>query len=190
MSAPDTGWIPTISDAAVKAATGKDWAGWSADLDVWAGDLDHKTLARRLRDERGLPGWWAQMVSGSWEMMTGRRDPHQRAAGTGAGTGKFQASASKTIKTDPAAIEAAFELPAFAEWGPNGVFTRSSGKPGKSINGAWSGGSRLAIWLTRPAEDKVQIGLSHEGIETAEDCEHWKTEWRAALARLKTVLEG
>ena len=185
MGDTDTGWTPTISDAAVKAATGQDWAGWRADLDAWAGDLDHTSLARRLRDERGLPGWWAQMVSGSWEMMTGRRDPHQRC-----GDGKFQASASKTVKAGVAAVEAAFDLPAFADWGPDGLFTRSSGTPGKSINGPWSAGGRLSIWLTRPAEDKTQIGLSHERIATAEDCEHWKAEWRAALTRLKALLEG
>lgn len=186
MNTTDKGWIPTISDAAVEAATGKDWAQWRADLDAWACDLDHKTLARRLRDERGLPGWWAQTVSVSWEMMTGRRDPHQR----GCGDGKFQASASKTVKADPAAIEAAFELPVFAEWGPDGLFTRSSGTPGKSINGPWSSGGRLAVWLTRPSDGKTQIGLSHEAIETAELCAHWKTEWRQALARLKMLLEA
>ena len=185
MSDTDRGWTPTISDAAVKAATGQDWAGWRADLDAWAGDLDHPTLARRLREDRGLSGWWSQMVSGSWEMMTGRRDPHQRCA-----DGRFQASASKTVKADPAAIEAGFELPAFADWGPAGLFTRTSGTPGKSVNGAWSGGGRLSVWLTQPAEGRTQIGLSHEGIDTAEACEHWKTEWRLALARLKTVLEG
>ena len=184
MSDTDTGWKPNISDDAVRTATGQDWAAWRADLDAWAGDMDHKTLAQRLRDERDLPGWWAQMVSGSWEMMTGRRNPHQRC-----GDGKFQASASKTVKATVGSVEAAFELPTFAEWGPDGVFSRSSGTPGKSINGAWSGGGRLSVWLTPPSEDKTQLGLSHEGIDTAEDCAHWKVEWRQALARLKTVLE-
>tara|TARA_R110002073_G_scaffold228447_3_gene389267 strand:+ start:436 stop:993 length:558 start_codon:yes stop_codon:yes gene_type:complete len=184
MMDPTPDWTPNISDAAVKAATGKDWAQWRADLDAWAGELDHKTLAQRLREERGLSGWWSQMVSGSWEMMTGRRDPHQRC-----GDGKFQASASKTVKATIESVEDAFELPTFANWGPDGVFTRSSGTPGKSINGAWSGGGRLSVWLTRPAEDRTQIGLSHEGIETADDCEHWKAEWREAMTRLKTVLE-
>ncbi|WP_304074502.1 hypothetical protein [Maricaulis maris] len=184
-----TDWTPPISDAAVEKATGKTWPQWRADLDDWADGLDHPSIARTLREERGLSGWWSQMVSGTWEMMTGRRDPHQRAGVEG----KYQASGSKTITAPPAAVDAAFELPDFAEWGPGGVFTRTSGTPGKSINGHWSQGGRLSVWLTvRDGEtgNKTQISLSHENLETAEDCEHWKSEWRAALARLKERLEG
>ncbi len=182
-------WSPPISDAAVKLATGRTWPEWRAEVDSWAGDLDHQTLARTLRDEHGLSFWWAQMVSGTWEMLTGRRDPHQRASGDG----KYQASASKTIAAEPAAVETAFDLPGFAKWGPDGVFTRSSGTPGRSVNGQWSEGGRLSVWLTTKdggAGPKTQISLSHENIETAEACEHWKAEWRAALTRLKALLEG
>ncbi|WP_323760612.1 hypothetical protein [Maricaulis sp.] len=181
-------WTPPISDAAVKAATGRTWPQWRAELDGWAGGLDHTTLARTLRDQHGLSGWWAQMVSGTWEMMTGRRDPHQRACGDG----KYQASGSKTIAAAASEIEAAFDLPGFAEWGPDGVFTRTSGTPGKSVNGQWSEGGRLSVWLTGKDSEtgcKTQVSLSHENVETPEDCEHWKTEWRAALARLKMRLE-
>lgn len=182
-------WTPPISDAAVAQATGKTWPQWRADLDSWAGDLDHTTLARTLRDERGLSGWWSQMVSGSWEMMTGRRDPHQRACDDG----KYQASGSKTIAAPAAAIEAAFDLPDFAEWAPDGLFTRTSGTPGKSVNGQWSEGGRLSVWLTSKVTDtgpKTQISLNHENVETADACEHWKSEWRAALVRLKERLEA
>lgn len=186
MTAKTDEWTPPISDAAVERATGQTWAQWRSDLDVWAGGLDHPALARRLKEERGLSGWWAQMVSGSWEMMTGRRDPHQRACGDG----KYQASASKTVQASPAAVQTAFDLPVFAGWGPAGVFTRTSGTPGKSVNGQWSEGGRLAVWLTAKDPAKTQISLSHEGLETAPDCEYWKAEWRAALARLKTRLEA
>ncbi|RKQ95985.1 hypothetical protein [Maricaulis maris] len=182
-------WTPPISDAAVKAATGRNWPEWRAELDGWAGEMDHRALARTLRDKHGLSFWWAQMVSGTWEMLTGRRDPHERAAGDG----KYQASGSKTIATDPASVEAAFDLPDFAEWGPDGVFSRTSGTPGKSINGHWSEGGRLSVWLATKAGatgPKAQISLSHENLETAEDCEHWKTEWRGALVRLKARLES
>ncbi|MED5550634.1 MAG: hypothetical protein VX529_14880 [Pseudomonadota bacterium] len=185
MKARTDEWTPSISDAAVARATGQTWAEWRHDLDAWAGELDHTALARRLKEERGLSGWWAQMVSGSWEMMTGRRDPHQRACGDG----RYQASASRTVQAGPAAVQTAFDLPGFADWGPAGVFTRTSGTPGKSVNGQWSEGGRLAVWLTAKGTGKTQISLSHEGLETAQSCEHWKTEWRTALTRLKALLE-
>lgn len=183
-----TDWAPAASDEAVKKATGKDWSEWRADLDGWATDLDHKAIARRLYEERDeVSGWWAQMVTNTWEVMTGRRDPHQRCGSEG---GKYQASASKTVNVSAGAVERAFDLPGFADWGPAGVFTRTSGKQGKSINGRWSEGGRLAVWLTAKTEDKTQISLSHENIDSAEDCEHWKAQWREAFGRLKAKLEG
>jgi hypothetical protein len=186
MSGRVSGGKPPVSDTAVERATGKTWKAWREDLDAWACNLDHTVLARRLRDERGLSGWWAQTVAGGWEVLTGRRDPHQRACAGGT----YQATASKTVAAGPDAVEAAFELPDFAEWGPPGVFTRTSGTPGKSVNGQWSEGGRLAIWLAAKMPGKTQISLSHEGVETAQACERWKTEWRAALGRLKQRLEA
>lgn len=181
-------WAPAASDEAVRKATGKDWPEWQADLDSWAVGLEHKAIARRLYEERDeVSGWWAQMITNTWEVMTGQRQPHQRACGDG---GKFQASASKTINCAPAQVEQAFDLPGFADWGPAGVFTKTSGKPGKSVNGAWSEGGRLSVWLTVKDGPKTQISLSHDNIEDAEACEHWKAEWREALGRLKTKLEG
>lgn len=185
MSETADSWRPPVSDAAVERATGKTWQAWREDLDTWACELDHTALARRLRDERGLSGWWAQMVAGTWEMLTGRRDPHQRACDNGT----YQATASKTVAAGPDAVERAFDLPDFAEWGPQGVFTRTSGTAGKSVNGQWSQGGRLAVWLTaKPG--KTQISLSHEGVASAQDCERWKAEWRAALGRLKERIEA
>jgi len=179
-------WTPPISDDAVRKATGRDWAAWTDELNRWATELDHKTLARTLHQDHALSPWWSQMVSGTWEMLTGRRDPHQRACDTG---GKYQASASKTVRATTKAVEGAFQMPQFAQWAPAGLFNRTSGTPGKSINGRWSEGGRLAIWLTEKPGDKTQIGLSHEGLDDAEACEHWKAQWREALSRLKQELE-
>lgn len=181
-------WKPAASDEAVLKATGKDWAGWRADLDGWAGELDHATIARRLYEEsEDVSGWWAQMITNSWEVMTGHRQPHQRACGNG---GKFQASASKMVNASASRVESAFDLPGFADWGPAGVFEKTSGKPGKSVNGRWSEGGRLSVWLTTKSDDKTQLSLSHDNIDDAEACGHWKAEWRDALGRLKTKLES
>jgi hypothetical protein len=186
MTNPTAEWKAAASDEAVRKATGMDWSEWRSDLDSWASELDHRTIARTLYEERGVSGWWAQMITNGWEVMTGRRERHQRAGGDG---GQYQASASKTINVAPAAIEAAFTMPAFADWGPAGLFERTSGTHGKSVNGSWSEGGRLAVWLSGKGNAKTQISLSHEKIETAEDSAHWKTEWREAFGRLKAKLE-
>lgn len=179
-------FVPPVSDDAVRKATGRDWAGWRVELDRWAQDLDHKTIARKLHEEYGLSGWWAQMVTGSWEMLTGRREKHERTEG-------FQATASKTVAAPAGLVEAAFLHDAvFAGWGPQGRLKVTSNRPGKTVNGLWEGdyrGGRIAVWLSE-ADGKTRITLSHEKLATAEICDALKAEWRAALGRLKSKLEG
>lgn len=186
MAETDTRWRPNISDEAVAKATGRDWNGWKAELDGWAPGLSHAEIAKRVKEDYAQSGWWSQMISGSWEMMTGRRDPHQRRSET---AGKYQANASKTIRTTAERIEESFLPSDFSNWGPEGAFDRSSGTPGRSINGAWMAGGRVSLWLTAKDDGKIQISLSHDGLDSADACEVMTTEWRAALTRLKDRLE-
>ena len=52
-----------MADAAVAAATGRDWAGWKDRLDSrGAADMPHAEIARLLHAE-GVPHWWSQMVT-------------------------------------------------------------------------------------------------------------------------------
>jgi len=47
-----------MSDAAVKAKTGKDWAGWFGALDkAGATKLEHRAIADILSEKHGMPGW-------------------------------------------------------------------------------------------------------------------------------------
>lgn len=174
-----------VSDAAAEQATGRNWAGWKAELDLWAGDLEHAAIARRLKDEYGLTPWWSQMVTGSWEIMTGRRDRHQMRDG-------FQATASKTIAADPELISAAFTEPyVFSGWGPEGRLVVTTSKPGRSVSGRWEGdgGGRVSVHLAHEG-GKTRITLSHEKLTGPEDCDRLKAAWRAALATLKERLES
>jgi hypothetical protein len=60
-----TACMPSISDDAVRAATGRDWAAWSDLLDRrGARDLDHRAIVGLTRNEDAeLPGWWARSVA-------------------------------------------------------------------------------------------------------------------------------
>lgn len=176
---------PPVSDAAIREATGRDWSGWRVELDAWAGSLGHRDIAKRLKDEYGLSPWWAQTVTGGWEVLTGRRETHEMPGG-------FQATASKTIAADAEVITAAFTEPAvFAGWGPQGKLAVSSSKPGRTVNGRWEApaGGRVSVHLAS-ADGKTRITLSHEKLANATDCERLKTAWRAALATLKERLES
>ncbi|HEX4533921.1 MAG TPA: hypothetical protein VH000_06805, partial [Rhizomicrobium sp.] len=62
-------WPPkSISDAKVKAATGRGWMGWFVILtNMKATELPHKDVAKRLKEKHGAPAWWAQMIAVEYE---------------------------------------------------------------------------------------------------------------------------
>lgn len=175
---------PPISDEAVRKATGKGWTEWRTALDLWAGELPHKDIARRVKDEYGLSGWWAQAVTGGWEIMTGRRSTHEKPEG-------FQATGSKTIAADEALVRAAITEPSvFSGWAPKGGIEITTENPGKPVNARWLGpeGGRVVFRLTA-AGDRTQLAVDHERLSDAETCERMKTAWRDALQTLKERLE-
>src|SRR5262249_32186840 len=71
-------YVPSMADAAVKAKTGKDWAGWFGLLDrAGAKKLEHKQIAQVLRKDHGVPSWWSQMVTVEYERSRGMRERHE-----------------------------------------------------------------------------------------------------------------
>ena len=176
---------PPVSDGAVKAATGRDWAGWVTELNTWAEDLDHREIAKRLSGEYELSSWWAQSVTGGWERLSGRRSAHEMPGG-------FQATASKTIHADPELVTAAFIEPSvFSGWGPDGALEVTKSVKGRTFNARWNGveGGRVSIHLSA-ADNTTRIALSHENLRDAKSCETLKKAWRTALATLKERLES
>ena len=67
-------YTPSMSDAAVKAKTGKDWNAWFALMDkAGANKLTHKDIAALLHETYKVPGWWSQMVTVEYERARGLR---------------------------------------------------------------------------------------------------------------------
>lgn len=174
-----------FSDDAVRKATGRVWAEWRTALDPWAPDLPHAEIARRLQDDYGLSAWWAQTVTGGWEMMSGRRDRHEMADG-------FQATASRTIAVDEALLRAAVTEPSvFSGWAPPGGMEITTANPGKPVNARWLGpeGGRVVFYFTAAGE-KTKLAINHERLPDADTCSRMKTAWRAAIDDLRTRLES
>ena len=81
----------SISDAAVSTATGKGWKEWFSILDkAGARKMEHKAIARLLRDKQGVGDWWRQMVTVEYERVRGPRENYQSPEG-------FRVSSGKTI---------------------------------------------------------------------------------------------
>ena len=81
-----------MDDAKVSEATGRTLGEWFAILDDrGARDLPHKEIARLLKDDHGVPGWWSQSVTVEYEKSIGRRETGQRQSGD------FEANATRTL---------------------------------------------------------------------------------------------
>jgi hypothetical protein len=81
-----------ISEAAVLRKTGHGLDHWFAVLDAHsAKSKGHTAAARHLYATHGLPGWYAQGITVSWERARGLRAMNQSCTGT------FQVSVSKTV---------------------------------------------------------------------------------------------
>lgn len=91
----------TLSDDALLAATGNDWATWFALLDAegWSRPSHQQIVA--VLTAHGVDGWWAQGIAVGYEQARGLRQPGQRR------DGGFEATVSRTIAAEPeAALDA------------------------------------------------------------------------------------
>jgi hypothetical protein len=171
----------------VRAGTGRGWAEWFGLLDAWhATAHTHPEIARWLVEEHGVGAWWAQGVSVAYEQERGMRTPTQVVDGT------FATSTSKTINVAGERATEAFTDPELREqWLPGARIEIRTSRAGKSVTADWNGGtSRLSVYLTVKGEAKTQVSLQHQRLPDAKTAERMKTHWRAALARLKSLLEA
>ncbi|TPW72993.1 DUF4287 domain-containing protein [Schumannella sp. 10F1B-5-1] len=100
-AAPINAVASMTSDDSVRAATGRTPEEWFALLDAGqATTWGHTRIARRLVDEHGVDGWWAQNLTVRYEQARGLRRPGQKADGT------FAASAGRTVADGRAGLEA------------------------------------------------------------------------------------
>jgi hypothetical protein len=174
-------------DAALRAATGKDWGEWLTLLDAAgaaAQNLDHTRMWELVM--QSLPesaGWWGQMVAVGYERARGIREKHESS------TGEFQATLSKT-----------FEVPlfaAFAAWAdamlrenwldaPGLDFTKLNA--GRNIRARWPDGSRLDIRFDETASGKCRIVVDTMKLPDAEAVQRAKAFWQSQLEKLGRYL--
>jgi len=173
-----------MRDEAVKAKTGKDWAGWFRVLDrAGAAKLEHAAIAALLSNEHRVPGWWCQMVTVEYERARGKRTRHQTATG-------FQVGVTKTIATTlPALYQAAATAAGRRKWFPAGAFTPSSQTTNKYLRGAWNETARLEFGFYAKGAGKAQIALGVSKLANKAGVEVQRAAWKAACARLAALLE-
>lgn len=172
-----------MSDEAVKAATGQDWAGWRQWIDGNNGaTLSHAEIARLLH-ANGVPGWWSQMVTVGYERLTGRRAMGQRCDGA------FSASASRTLtgNMDDALANWLAVVDGMTEF--DGVFAEVEPRQSQSENWRYwrvdlDNGSKVNVTICDKVGGKAIVAVGHEKLADADAATRAKEFWKPLLANM------
>ena len=168
-----------ISEQAIEKATGSSWAVWLERLEkIGAKDMSHKEIARKLSDW-GVPGWWAQMLTVSYEQHIGRRVPGQTC------DGDFAAAVSKTL---PGTLDEALGWWLKKVKGKSEFHDVTIEKTSVSKTEKWrywraklADGTLVSIHISTKPDNKANLGLQHEKLESQEQVDEWKRFWKKLL---------
>ena len=173
----------TMTDAAIKAKTGKDWAGWFAALDkAGAASMDHKAIATLARENMGAGDWYGQMIAVSYERTRGIRAMNQKC------DGEFSVSVTRMVTAPLSKLyDAATSRP--EAWFPKGVFAESSRTKDKYWRGKWKSG-RLEIGFYAKGPGKAQIALQSNKLLSQAAVEKERILWKKAIDKLQNMVEA
>ncbi len=177
---------PGISDAAVAAKTGKNWAAWVRALDKAGGAcMTHREIAAYLYDNLGIPSWWAQMVTVGYERLTHRRKRHETAEG-------YAVGASRTLPVPIARLFAAWNDPQQRRrWLREDEMEIRTATRNKSLRVRWGNGEeRVEILFYSKGSGKSFVTVDHRRLRSAKEAVKRKSYWVKQLDALEKYLTG
>jgi uncharacterized protein YndB with AHSA1/START domain len=177
--------LPVANERVVEA-TGQGWDAWLRVLDEWgAATRTHTEIARWLREEHGVPGWYSQSITLGYERARGLRAPGERPDG-------FVAGASRTVRVPVEHLFEAWEDETERErWLPGADLRVRTATAPKSARYDWEEGTtRVIVGFEAMDDAKSRVALSHERLPDADTAEEMKAYWRERLTALKARLEG
>jgi hypothetical protein len=177
---------PPVADERVLEATGRGWQAWFELLDGWgAAARSHTEIARWLREEQGVDGWYAQSITVGYERARGLRAPGQRPDG-------FAVGASRTIAVPVERLFEAFTDEALrARWLPGADMSIRTATAPRTARFDWEDSStRVIVGFDAAGDTRSRIALSHERLADADSAEEMKSWWRERLTLLKARLEA
>lgn len=197
-----------ISDAAVKAKTGKTWKQWFGLLDKWGAEhRTHKEIAAHLRSDLEVSAWWSQMITVEYE-----RKLRGRKIGERPSNGGYSMDVQRTVKTSPQqafnsflqAEHAArwFTKKAKADVRVGGAYSNSDGDMGEFLavdpprrarftwdNKRHCPGTIVELTVRDAGPGKVAVRITHSRLKSARDREKMKQGWSWALDSFQSYLE-
>ena len=179
---------PGMSEEGITNGTGRGWDDWFRILDAWDGTAHtHPEIARHLREEHDVNGWWAQGVTVGYERARGMRALHETTRG-------FEVSVSKTVQAAPEALWHSLIDPAGRDaWLEPGLLRR---RPGTGVEhrsarfDVVADGSRVLVAFTPKDDGRTSVTITNERLPGSDAIEPARARWRAGLARLAASHAG
>ena len=176
---------PFVAEEKVVAATGRGWREWFGLLDEWgAARRTHREIARWLREEHAVDGWYSQSLTVGYERARGLRAVGENEHG-------FAITASRTVAVPVERLFESFDDEALrARLLPGAdLHVRTATAP-KSARYDWEDGeTRVIVGFEELGESKSRVALSHERLPDADTADAMREFWRARLSGLKAQLE-
>lgn len=175
-----------MSDAAVRAKTGKTWPEWFSILDEGdATKMGHRDIVAYLCEKHGVGDWWGQMVTVVYEQERGLRELHQKPEG-------FEIGVSKTLAVPATTLfEAWQDERERGQWLPEMALVIRKATPDKSLRISFPDGkTSVDVDLYPKGEGRCQITVRHTKLPSGEEADRMKAFWAAALGRLKDLVEA
>lgn len=175
-------------DARIRERSGRGWEEWFDLLDEWGAEaMSHRDIARKVAAELGIQplAWPAQAVTTSYERARGLRAVGERVDG-------WAVTASRTVAVPVERLFAAVTDEAIrAQWLPDGELKARTATAPKTAHFDWgSDGSRVHVTITPRGDDRGTVTVEHARLAGDDDAAARKAYWRAALLRLKALLES
>ncbi len=175
--------VGAMSDAAVKAKTGRTWEQWFTILDkAGAEKMTHAAIAKLIATRHKIPGWWAQAVTVAYERARGMRKVNETLAG-------FRTGVSRTLD---AGMDAAFD--AWDNAKTRAAFLKekidfSTRNPGKNLRFGWKMG-RVEVRFVVKGPKKTQVTVDHTGLKSKADVSRLKAQWSETMDKLGDKLKA
>jgi hypothetical protein len=175
--------IAGMSNAAVKAKTGRTWRQWVAVLDkAGAAKKQHPEIARHLAEVHELSGWWSQTVTVSYERIRGLREKGQGRDGI------YVVNKSKTYPVPVAELYRAFSARGRKHWLGAISLRVKSASVDKSMRITWEDGTSVNAYFTAKDSSKSQVQIQHRDLAKKSEVARVRADWTNRLASLGRFL--
>ncbi|HEY4649221.1 MAG TPA: hypothetical protein VIG95_08925 [Gemmatimonadales bacterium] len=173
------------TDALIKERTGCTWERWVKALDrAKAETWSHREIAKYVREQYKIPGWWAQTVTVGYERIKGLRVVGQRRDGF------FEANKSKTFSVPLDRLYQAFaDSRTRARWLPGIQLTIRTATRNKSMRITWPDRTSVDVGFMSKGANKSQVALQQGKLPDRAGAARMKEYWAERLAALEVVLE-